>query len=221
MIPVYINVFNRLEMTRNLVEQVRRLDDAVPIIIDNASTWGPLLDWYETNPCELIRLRSNIGHHAPWLSGVVSHDASEWYVVTDCDLDLSGVPSDALSVLKVPFSWRSGVVKSGLGLRIDDLPEWQSEVKRWEQQYWRSPARDGYYWAAIDTTFAMYNRSTKLEIATAIQGVKCVRSDSPYIARHLPWYLDCDNLDAENAHYFQTSSPSNSWRPHGRSLTAG
>lgn len=220
MIPVYINVFNRLTLTRTLVEQVEQLDDAVPIIIDNASTYEPLLDWYETNPCELIRLRSNMGHHAPWLSGVVSHDASEWYVVTDCDLDLSGVPRDALSVLRVPFDWRSGVVKSGLGLRIDDLPEWQSEVVRWESQYWRSPARAGYYWAAIDTTFAMYHRSTKLDLAMSIQGVKCVRSGGQYIARHMPWYLDCEKLDPENEHYFQTASPSNSWRPCGRSLTA-
>jgi hypothetical protein len=42
-----------------------------PIIVDNASTYPPLLSWYETNPCKVIRLSINCGHRAPWEQGCV------------------------------------------------------------------------------------------------------------------------------------------------------
>jgi len=223
MIPVYINVFNRLTTTRNLVEQIKRLPDAQPVIIDNDSTYGPLLDWYASNPCDIMRLRENLGHHAPWVSGVVDGDGASWYVVTDCDIDIDGVPDDVLSVLQQPFRWEQRrPVKSGLALRIDDLPEWQSEVVKWESRWWRrrlSRATD-WYRAPIDTTFAMYQRGTTLQQVQDVVRTPCVRLGGAYQARHMPWYLDCENMDEENAHYFATANRSNSWKPRGKSLTA-
>lgn len=223
MIPVFINTFNRLNTTRKLVDQVAALTNAKPIVIDNASTWGPLLEWYESCPCEVIRLRENLGHHAPWMSGVISQDDSDFYAVTDCDLDLDGIPCDAISRLIEPLVWyKSVIIKSGFGLRIDDLPEWQNSVRRWESQWWRRPLSkdERFYRAAIDTTFALYRRDTPHDLATKVVGVPCVRSGYPYVARHVPWYLDGENLDEENANYFATANSSNSWRPNGRHLAA-
>jgi len=223
-IPIFVNTFNRLTTTKTLCEQIAALDNAVPVIIDNASTWEPLLSWYDDCPFEVIRLRENIGHHAPWLSGVVGQDSSPVYGVTDCDLDLSGVPVDAMERLQEPFSWRGSrpPVKSGLSIRIDDLPPWQTAVRHWESRWWRRPINGGrFYVAAIDTTLALYRRETSHSVCMSVVNVLSVRSAPPYTARHVPWYLDGDNLDAENQHYFATSNQSNSWRPQGRSLRAG
>lgn len=222
MIPVYINTFNRLTTTRQLAEQVAELNNAVPVIIDNASTYEPLLEWYATTDIEVIRLRENLGHHAPWLSGVIAQDAAPLYVVTDCDLELSGVPRDVLSLLTEPFSWRRPVIKSGLGLRIDDLPPWQEGVMRWESRWWKRPVPHDrrFYWAPIDTTFAMYRGDTPQHVATSVVRALAVRTAAPYLARHVPWYLDGDNLDTENAYYFSTANASNSWKPAGRGLSA-
>lgn len=220
MIPVYVNVFNRLATTRTLCEQIARLDGAVPIIIDNASTWGPLLDWYSECDYEVIKLRENMGHHAPWRCGAVRSDNSSLYCVTDCDLDLDGVPADLLSVLEVPLHWPR-VVKSGIGLRLDDVPAWQSDVLTWERRFWTQPTNNGpYFWALVDTTFAMYSAATPDSVATTVR-VKATRTDAPYLARHMPWYLDLENLDKENANYFRTANSSNSWKIGNGKLTAG
>jgi hypothetical protein len=223
MIPVYINVFNRLTTTRNLVEQVKRLPDAQPVIIDNDSDYEPLLEWYATNPCDIVRLKENLGHHAPWLSGVISNDDAQRYVVTDCDIDIEGVPADVMGVLQEPFCWRVGKpIKSGLALRINDLPPWQDAVMQWESRWWLKYSRMDrrFYNAAIDTTFAMYEQSTPFHLAMSVVRVLSVRLAGDYQARHMPWYLDCENLDEENRHYFATANKSNSWVPDGKRLSA-
>lgn len=222
MIPIYINVYNRLTTTRNLVNQVKRLPDAQPVIIDNDSDYSPLLEWYATNPCDIVRLKENLGHHAPWISGVIANDDASRYVVTDCDIDIEGVPTDVLSVLQEPFCWRFGKpIKSGLALRINDLPPWQDAVMRWESRWWMKYSRMDrrFYNAAIDTTFAMYEQSTPIHLATSVVNALSVRLAGDYQARHMPWYLDCENLDEENRHYFATANTSNSWVPDGKRLS--
>lgn len=224
---VYINVFNRLTTTRILCDQIAKLDNASPVIIDNASDYGPLLDWYADCPYEVIRLRENIGHHAPWLSGVIDQDRAPFYVVTDCDLDLEGVPADCLAKLQEPFAWTGSVwknlVRTGLALRIDDLPPWQTVVKQWEERFWKQPLHtpEPWYVAPIDTTFALYRAGTTMHQVKWISGARqALRLGGQYTARHMPWYLDPLNLDEENEHYFATANGSNSWRPQGQQLVA-
>lgn len=214
-IPVYVNTFNRLTTTRLLVEQISRFENSCPIIVDNGSTWGPLLDWYKTDPCEIIRLNQNLGCRAVWKAGLLKQNP-DWYVVTDCDLDLSGVPFDVLEHLKTPFRWRGRRFdKSGLALRIDDIPDWQYVVRQWESKFWRRqvPFDPRFYFADVDTTFALYRRNSKVDCA------RCTRAAGEYQARHVPWYLDCNFLDEENQYYYRTASKDNSWKPTGRHLS--
>lgn len=225
-VPVFVNVFNRLTLTRSLCDQIARLDNAEPIIIDNASAWQPLLDWYAGDcPYQVLRLPVNAGHHAPWTHAIQRDGfAARWgtyhYAVTDCDLDLAGVPLDALTHLATPFTWGRNIIKAGLSLRIDDLPPWQSAVRQWESRWWRRQIRPGWWDAKVDTTFAVYDIRTPFAQATKVVGIESVRADSPHTARHVPWYLDATDLDAENANYFATATASNSWRPSGRGLAA-
>jgi hypothetical protein len=221
MTPVYVNTFNRLETTRKLCEQIAALENAVPIIVDNASTWEPLLDWYRDCPFEVIRLTENYGHHAPWQVGATARPNDGFYCVTDCDLDVEGVPADLMAILQHPFtSWSRPPVKSGTALRIDDLPPWQIVVREWESRFWKQRIDALRYWAPIDTTMAMYRANTPIRIATQVAGIRSVRTAGPYTARHMPWYLDPTNLDAENANYFATANSSNSWRPQGDKLVS-
>lgn len=225
-IPVFVNVFNRLTTTRNLCNQLAAMPGVRVVLVDNASTYQPLLDWYAECPYAVVRLDSNMGHHAPWTSGTVGRIAtSGYYCVTDCDLDLEGVPLDLMDVLRAPLvscvGGMCGVKKSGISLRIDDLPDWQAEVVNWERRFWKKPVGGGqYYEAIIDTTLCMYPANLPHRQAMTIGGIKTVRSAMPYTARHMPWYLDCENLDEENQHYFQTANMSNSWKPSGKALAS-
>src|SRR5512139_1795296 len=99
MVPIYINNRNRLTTTRRMVEYLRDVPGALPIVVDNASTYGPLLEWYQNCECEVIRMGGNIGPHAPWFVRDLVRGAP-YYVVTDADLDLADVPIDVLEVLR-------------------------------------------------------------------------------------------------------------------------
>lgn len=220
-VPVYVVTFNRLTTTKRLCEQLSRMNDVRVIIVDNKSTWPDLIDWYSKCDYEVIRLTENYGHHAPWRTGITARPNDGFYCVTDCDLDLDGVPADLMAVLKHPLkSWSSPPVKSGVALRLDDLPAWQTQVIEWEQRFWKHRVDAFRYWAPIDTTLAMYRRHTPVRVATKVAGIRAVRAAGPYTARHMPWYLDPTNLDDENANYFATANDSNSWRPDGNKLTS-
>ncbi len=64
--PIYLTNMNRLTTTKKMVEDLFRLNgDAKINIIDNASTYPPLLEWYDEikNDVNIIRQQGNLG---PW-----------------------------------------------------------------------------------------------------------------------------------------------------------
>lgn len=192
-----------------MVEQIRRFPGAEVTIIDNASTYAPLLKWYDElqrgGDVKVIRLLENLGKFAPWKCGAVDAAKSEYYVVTDPDLDLSGVPADALEVLRAGME-RYEVSKAGLSLAIDDLPEdgiVGPEARHWESQWWKNSVDDRFFNAAIDTTFAMYKRSRGA-------GAQ-IRAKPPYTARHLPWYLTPATMTPEYRYYLSEASNVSDW----------
>ena len=71
-IPVIINNRNLLTWPKAMVRDLSKWEGIGDIyIVDNGSTYEPLLDWYETKPCGVIYLNKNVGHQAPWLCGLV------------------------------------------------------------------------------------------------------------------------------------------------------
>lgn len=213
MIPTYIINFNRLTSTQNLVAYLRTVPDCKPIIIDNNSTYPPLLEWYGGDvPCAVIRLDQNVGKLAPWVRNIVQQIPEPYYCVTDSDLDLSEIPDDFLFVLQSGFKY-DNVRKVGLGLRIDDLPDHFSLKKafvNYQQQYWKKPVGETFFRADIDTTFAMY-RSDINYMEGGWSTDRSLRTGGAYQARHLPWYVDLTNLNEEEYYYwFHCSNTSHS-----------
>ena len=225
-IPIYINNRNRLTTTRNLAKWFDDVAGVEVIIVDNASSYEPLLKWYKECRYKVIRLAENCGHHAPWTQGCILWDhthraifGSEWYVVTDSDLDLASVPKDLINHLLDGFYLFPSRVKVGVSLEIDDLPEWNRDrVRHWEQKFWDDPIEaigsnsPEFFHADIDTTLAIYRSRTMHATAmTTNQG--SLRSARPYTARHTPWYLDPKNLSSEETYYFQHANGCTTWRP--------
>jgi len=195
MIPIYINNRNRLTTTRKMVEYLLKVPEALPIIVDNVSTYGPLLQWYRYCPAEVIYLTSNAGPWAPWTLDNLAR-GGEYYVVTDSDLDLSNVPIDLLRMLRKGLTMHPRRIKAGLSLETCDLPQHLESthiVQKWEQRFWQTRV-DALWWDAnVDTTFAMYRAGEGWSNVWP-----ALRADRPYTARHVPWY----RLDDEEEHYF-------------------
>lgn len=204
--PVYLNVRDRLTTTRKLAEQCAKLPGAEVIIIDEASTHPPLLEWYCDCPYQIVRFDKNHGPRGAWL-GMLDHAAQgiTRYVVTDSDLDLDGVPGDVLELLAAGLERYPWAVKAGLSLEIDDLPAGyphrETVISR-ESVFWNDRLDFEFFKADIDTTFAMY----RTEGPQGVYG-PALRTDRPYTARHVPWYTEAGKETAEDVYYWRHLNP--------------
>lgn len=192
---------NRYSCAKAMVEYLRQIPEINPIIIDNDSTYEPLLDWYATKPCEIDFVGKNSGEAVLWVTDRINYYnlADGNYIVTDPDLDLSEVPLDVVDVLRRGLVLHQWADKCGLGLRIDNIPEsvLKAEIVNHEQANWRDPLGDNYYRAAIDTTLALYR--------SRIHSFECVRTGMPYAAKHIDWYYTDYNSLPEDYIYYLNS----------------
>ena len=197
-IPIIINAFNRLTCLKELVLFLQKLPNPV-IILDNKSTYEPLLEYYKTLPYEIVYLPQNFGHEALWKSGQGSRFRGGRYVYTDPDVvPVEECPLDLIPHMVDIMNRYPQHLKLGMGLKIDDLPDHfphKASVISWEGQFWKTLVEPGLYKADIDTTFALHDPKQKQAWARSI------RTGPPYIARHTTWYLDPNNLPEDEIFY--------------------
>ncbi|CAN5410678.1 hypothetical protein BH11PLA2_BH11PLA2_34660 [soil metagenome] len=197
--PIYITSFNRLAWLRAMVFELERMPGARPIVVDNASTYPPLVDWLSHKcPVEVIRLPENRGPRAAW--SVL--DDSARFVVTDPDLDLSGCPADLLEILHRGLDEHDDIHKVGPSIRIHDIPPefpFFDHIQTSEGPFWQKK-RGWWYEALIDTTFALYRPRPR----SAANYGPALRAPAPYQVRHLPYYYVSGSLTAEDVHYIRT-----------------
>lgn len=207
-IPVYITCYNVLSWPKRLAQQCQELG-FIPVLVDNASTYLPLLEWYDSCPYEVVRLDKNYGCYGFWQLPIAEQQKG-YYVVTDCDLDLSGIPRDLAERLIEVFGRHTDVTKVGLSLEINDIPDTfllKESVVGHESQFWKEQREPGVWQADIGATFALYHsdRDTKHSFYRGL------RLDRPYTARHLPWYLDRTTATDEHRFYFERIETLTHW----------
>jgi hypothetical protein len=188
--PIFINCRDRLTYLRDLTSWLEKAGQERIYLVDNDSTYEPLLEWYESVAYEVVFLRTNGGQHAPWTHGVTDRYASgEFFVVTDPDVvPVEECPHDAIEYFESILTRYTDRSKCGFNLKIDDLPDcfkFKAEVIQHESQYqfWTGPEQ-GLHFAPIDTTFALYRPGGQPDISHSC------RTDYPYEARHMSWYVD-------------------------------
>jgi hypothetical protein len=203
-IPFVINNFNRLEPLRGLITWLENVGMKNIIVIDNGSTFPPLLTYYANLRHEVIR-EENLGAVALWASKRLWRRVrNDYYIYSDSDVVPDACcPPDAIQFLFDTLRKDPSLEKVGLGLRIDDLPdcyEKKTDVIRWEGKYWQNPISAVLYRAPVATTFAMYRPR-----AMGVYWLRSLRSGMPYVARHIPWYEDSRNPTDEERFYALTA----------------
>jgi len=210
-IPVIINNRNFLTWPKAMVERIKEYDGVGEIIIvDNDSTYPPLLEWYATNPCRIERLNDNLGMGAPWASEIVKQLNGVPYVLTDPDMGLEDTPDDTLLYL---FDKLNSLQLDKVGLGLD----WQIVEKKspyyerlnvYEKNRWsNSPVKDGVHTEVqIDTTFALYNVDHYF-----IGGGS---TTFPYVARHYPWEFSIEEArnNEEFMYYMDNATSASSYK---------
>lgn len=211
----FINNFNLLEWPKKLAFDLEKAGLDVTII-DNNSTYLPLLDWYNRCHYNVIKLHHNAGHKAIWDCQLVNK--KERYFYTDPDLDISELPSDWVEKLNAVLDEQGNKVKVGLAIKLDDLPasgmlsNWALRVQTY---YWSMPLGDDLYEAEVDTTLALYNPLFDDHHSTA----PALRLGGKYAVRHLPWYLgEKETWPFDFKYYYHTCNHSSVTVNHLKSL---
>jgi hypothetical protein len=159
-IPVVINNFNRLTYPLKLIEFLEKCGMRNIIILDNNSTYPPLLAYYEKCKYPVISDGTNYGHLALWKSGLYKRIKWNYFVYTDSDVvPIEECPKNFIAYFKSVLDKRYVLDKVGFGIKIDDLPDTfalKEKVVDYEQRYWQNPIGNNLYDAKIDTTFALY-----------------------------------------------------------------
>lgn len=207
-VPVFIPVRDRVTPLRALVDWLERAGHDEIWLVDNDSTYAPMLDFLDSTPHHVVRLERNMGHRSPFLSGTVQrHAGDRRFVITDPDvIPDPDCPLDAVTRFSELLDRHPEVDKVGFGLRLDDLPASNpltDEIRQWEDRFWRNEVEPGVFRADIDTTFALYRPLARRHREDA-----ALRTGAPYVARHTPWYLDPTQLTDEDRWYREHAEPS-------------
>jgi glycosyltransferase involved in cell wall biosynthesis len=201
-IPVYIPVFNNPTYLRNMVPQLQRLAVFKIIVVDNASTYPPMLRALRELPVSIkvVRLKENKGprfivDNTEFYSALPQH-----FCLTDPDLEFnSKMPPDFMLRL-LALTHKFGVGKVGLAIDISEpatlrdiivaerdgkkYKVWEWEAKYWQDRIGETDAGDPVYRADTDTTFAVYNK----QYFRRANFFSAIRVAGRYVCRHLPWY---------------------------------
>ena len=187
-------------------------------IIDNHSSYEPLLKYYDECGCRVIRMSKNYGHSVFykclrfWFARTF-----KFYCLTDPDLmPVSDCPDDFVELFLRIMRNYPQMPKVGFSLKIDDIPdeyEKKEAVIKWESKWYADEIEAGggtcqLYYAQLDTTFSL--QSPAIFTANLVHSYSAIRTGFPYQLRHLPWYVTSKN--EEQQYYLNTSkSGINHW----------
>lgn len=200
-VPIIINNYNRLTYLKTLIEWLEKNGYTNIIILDNNSTYPPLLDYYKTTKHKIVYLKDNLGYMALWKSVFFKEVKNSYYVYTDPDVvPNNDCPKDLVFQLYKVLKANTQIEKAGAALKLDDLPEYynlKNEVIKAEEKYWTKKVSDNVFDALVDTTFALYR---PLASGNA-EECKAYRLGGKYCLHHLPWYENSSQLNEENQFY--------------------
>ena len=212
-IPIFIINFNRLSYVKNQVSMLISKGYNNIHIIDNNSSYTPLLKWYENCHVDVIRLKRNYGHKVFWKCDLFEKYRNEFYVITDPDVEpICECPDNFVQIFFEYFKIFPLVWKIGFSLKIDDLPQnatLTSEVVKWERKFNErifKISKAPLHYAEIDTTFALYGPDYLYD---SLQKKWALRTDYPIQARHLPWYKCESDVTEEDLYY--SKNKTNGW----------
>ncbi len=210
---VLIIGYNQYTYISKMVKQIEKYTNDI-IIVDNNSTYEPLLNYYSTYKYSLLKMEKNYGHKVyeqDFLKGIFG----ELFIITDPDLELNNkLPQDFISnMVKISNQYKAGRV--GFALEISspnirsDLTYAGMPLKLWEGRFWQAKIPNNNYElynAAIDTTFCLLN--TKYNY----NGLS-IRIAGNYTCKHLPWYINYHNelLEDEYTKYLENNISTNFW----------
>lgn len=205
-IPVFIIVRDRVKnLKEKLVPWLESTKQAQIMIVNNNSTYPPLLEYLEKTKYRVYNLETNHSKWAPWKHDLVPKGGN--FAVCDPDMiPMEECPLDALEywVNALNDPKYKNYHSAGPAYRIDNLPEHYAgrrEAVRWEAQFWSKPlygdqTRCEFFEAPIDGAFEVFRPGGSIDATKP-----SIRSNYPYVFEHETWYMDSNNMSEEDKWY--------------------
>lgn len=211
-IPIIIISFNRLSNLKDLVEYFLKIGEENIIILDNNSTYPPLLEWLheinKNNNVNVNFLDKNYGHTVYWNINFKNEIKDyEYFVYTDNDIIPYDFYESNWKEVWIEKLNKHKVRKVGAAISINDIPnsfELKNDVVKHESQFWEEEIKENTYLADIDTTIFLSKTNCNYEYGPALRL-------SNYLIKHQPWYVDYKNLSEEDEYYFNNLEKSSHW----------
>ena len=225
-IPIFITTFDRLEVLHRSCMSYRDLNTEVEIIVhDQGSTYPPMLEFLEQ-----LKENGYKVYHGANEPTSVKHSIEDWYktndsdyyVVTDPDIDFEGSSLNSLDVYIDLLALEKDITCVGPALRTTDIPchyPMKQQVIKWEKQWYKPENHKAlrinneiinYHFSVIDTTFAVYRKGHEF----TKPNTKAIRVSMPHDARHLDWYMDHSVLTEDYKYYVHSAKRADKNRTH-------
>lgn len=194
---------NLLTTFKNTLEFLRKESRVEIHILDQKSTYPPLLEFYKTIS-EKVHYSENEGPYSAWHHRY-NHLRKNYFIVADTDCIYDNVPDDWLDVMLHAIN-QPGSPKIGFSLEIEDLPNTDQGKQSYanEAKYWENKIDLGWD-AYVDTTFALYRTDMPFSY-------DAIRLDRPYCIKHAPWYIDDCCIPEEWQYYLDHANTISTWR---------
>lgn len=206
-VPVIINNRNWLTAPKAMTEKLISLGTEKVIIVDNASTYPPLLEWYESvknHPnIKLYLEKQNHGFMGGWQIDLFAKEKiGKWFFYTDPDMELNpNMPHDYATRM-IEIALRHDYHKIALAYRVDDIPDYfpmKQQAIQVAGEYWKKQVEKDVYVSEIDTTFALYDGD--YYIGKEAPWYRTLSVAGGFTARHLGFYIDPNNMTEEEKYY--------------------
>lgn len=220
--PVVINSFNQLTYISNMIEKLIDEEFKNIYILDQCSTYPPLLEWYAkiSSHVTIFMQSKNMGPHDFFISKKYHIFGGAPFLYTDADLDWHELAPDFLTKF-FHIANALKIFKVGSALEIPKAQDLKlnfhmlskdgdlKSVVEHESIYWESPIAENIYNAPIDTTLHLFCPYYYQDNSPIITGIR-VAGDG-FQLKHLPWYVN-DPMPVEERQYYMSRSLHSTWK---------
>lgn len=217
LVPVFVIVYNRIWCLEKCLQSLAHLGQPV-ILLNNGSDYPPFIEWIEKMRDRYEVIDMNKVDNTQQLYANVRNGIHAWkqkhgkpidaYILTDPDIELENSKMPWIHTLLQCLRKHKNITAVGPNLRTDDIPDFYPLKQKTLRDEAKNHINDWFTWknvrmkhSRIDTTFAMY----RMDHEKVGFEKKALRTDAPYCARHLDWYIHPAKLTSDQIHYFQAS----------------
>lgn len=201
-IPCLIISYNNVTFVKKICERIQENITDNIVILDNNSSFEPMIDFLNNCKFRTIRFNKNHGHKVYELEEV-KKDIGSIFLLTDPDIEISKSVDGKIIEKMIELSELYKIRKIGLALEInsDEIREdikyqdgktfWT--IKEWERRYWTNRVANQeleMYWADVDTTFCLVNNN----YADKPNNWPYIRLAGEYTSKHIPWYKNWQQI---------------------------